>query len=141
MNADYVLGVDYGSQRVGLALAHRIAQLPRPHVTLVSDASLLTHIADTVVQEHVGLVVVGVPRNMDGTTSEQSAACEAFARELKRCVAVPVQTVDETLSSVEAESRLKTQRRGYEKGDVDALAASIMLERYFMEQPSMGQSA
>ncbi|MBL8121244.1 Holliday junction resolvase RuvX [Candidatus Saccharibacteria bacterium] len=128
MTADYILGVDYGGERVGVAIAQQIARLPRPLVTLKNDSHLIDTLQKIVQNERVGKIVVGVPRNMDGTASEQSAVCEAFAAKLARKVTVPVQTADETLSSIEAESRLKG---AYQKSDIDAMAAAIILERYF----------
>jgi putative Holliday junction resolvase len=78
-------------------------------------------------------VVVGVPRNMDGSESKQSQQCEAFARELSSVLTVPVRTADETLSSEEAESALRAIGKDYAKSDIDAMSAALILERYFDE--------
>lgn len=131
MALEYILGIDYGERRVGVAIAHEIARLPRPLTTLENDDNLIARITEIVQHEHVRSVIVGVPRNMDGSESEQSARCLAFADELKTILSVPVHTVDETLSSVEAERRLKTSKNA--SHGVDAEAAAIILERYFAE--------
>ena len=130
---EYILGIDYGAQRVGVAVAHEVARLPRPLQTLKNDGSLMQQLEVLVNQESVARIVVGVPRNMDGSSSEQSSACEAFANELGGRVDVPVQTFDETLSSVEAEAALKRIGKPYSKPDIDAMAASLILERYITE--------
>lgn len=131
MSTEYILGLDYGSERVGVAIAHQIARLPRPLTTLKNDENLTEAITTILHTEGVGRIVVGVPRNMDGTASSQSATCEAFAAALAETCSLPVDIVDETLSSVEAEARLGTRAA---KPDIDAMAAAIILERYFSEQ-------
>ena len=130
--AEYILGIDYGSRRVGVALAHYIARLPKPFATLANDEKLIETLQDIIQREGVQRVVVGVPRSMNGDVTAQTGVCEAFAQQLSKVVAVPVETTDETLSSVEAEALL-TGRKPYEKSQVDALAASLILERYFLE--------
>jgi putative Holliday junction resolvase len=71
---------------------------------------------------------------MDGSESKQSQLCEAFARELSSKVKVPVRTADETLSSEEAESALRALGKDYAKADIDAMSATLILERYIDEQ-------
>lgn len=131
---EYILAIDYGSKRVGVAIAHKIARLPRPLTTLQASEQLFTDIQRIVEEERVGLVVVGVPRTMDGSESKQSHVCEAFARELSGVLAVPVRTADETLSSEEAESALRALGKDYSKSDIDAMSAALILERYFDEE-------
>lgn len=133
----YILGLDYGAERVGVAIAHHIARLPRPLTTLPNDENLTAVLDELMYNEHVGRIVVGVPRNMDGTMSEQSEHCTAFAQELSSRQDVPVTMVDETLSSVEAEKILQAQRQPYIKADIDAMAACVILERYFTEKHSV----
>lgn len=130
---EYILAIDYGSKRVGLAIAHKIARLPRPLTTLQASEHLLAAIQRIIVEESIGLVVVGVPHNMDGSESKQSQLCAAFARELSSVLTVPVRTADETLSSEEAESALRAIGKDYSKSDVDAMSAAVILERYFDE--------
>ena len=125
---EYILGVDYGHKRVGLALAHRVARLPRPLRTVPNDAELLTTLRNVVNDEDVARVVVGLPRTLTGEYSQQTRDAEAFAAQLRMVLTVPVETADETLTSVDAEAVLGSQRHA--KGAVDALAASLILERY-----------
>ncbi len=131
---EYMLAIDYGAKRVGIAIAHTIARLPRPLTTLEATDHLFGDIQHIIAEEGIGLVVVGVPRNMDGSESKQSQLCEAFARELSSKVKVPVRTADETLSSEEAESALRALGKDYAKADIDAMSATLILERYIDEQ-------
>jgi putative Holliday junction resolvase len=124
----YIMALDYGAARIGVAVASSIARLPRPLTTLATSPEVYQQIAQLVQQESVGLVVVGLPRTMDGGYSQQTYAAEAFAKQLGTVLSVPIEMADETLTSVDAEAELGNRR--YEKGAVDALAATYILERY-----------
>jgi putative Holliday junction resolvase len=85
------------------------------------------------------LLVVGLPYNVDGSESRMSEAARGFADELARRYSLPVRLIDERYSSLEAEARLKSERetglrkRRLAKADVDAAAACVILERWFVE--------
>lgn len=131
---EYILAVDYGDKRVGIAIAHEVARLPRPLTTLQNTPQLTDEIRAIVSQEAVGLVLVGLPRGMDGGYTAQTRAAETFQKQLATELPVPVVAADETLTSVDAEAALA--RRPYAKGEVDALAAAYILERYLSEHPA-----
>lgn len=131
---EYILAIDYGNKRTGVAIAHVVARLPRPLTTLVNSETLVDDISKLVDQAGVYLVVVGLPRGMDGGYTDQTRAAEKFARELGLELTVPVELVDETLTSVDAEQLLAPHI--YAKGEVDALAASLILERYLAGHPA-----
>lgn len=130
----YLLGLDYGDKRVGVAVAHVVARLPHPLTTIPNDDNLLSKIQHIAKQEDVGLIVVGLPRGMDGNYTDQTRKAEQFASTLQSAVAVPVELADETLTSVDAEGYLGPGPHA--KGDIDAAAASLILERYLAEHPS-----
>ena len=113
---------------------HKVARLPRPLTTLANTEALVENIDAIILKEQVGLVVVGVPRQMDGSESTQSQECEAFARRLGQVLSVPVHTTDETLSSEEAIAALEATGKPYEKSEIDALSAALILERFDEEQ-------
>lgn len=138
MAAEYIIGIDYGEKRVGVAVVHEVARLPRPLTTLPNTETLLNDIRKLIDQEGAKLVVVGLPRGMDGGYTAQTRAVETFAHMLGQIVAVPVELADETLTSVDAESSLQNNRTytHINKSDVDALAASLILERYLAEHPA-----
>lgn len=138
--SDYVLGIDYGEKRIGLAIAHGIARLPRPLRTLETTESVIEQIGDIIEQEQIGLVVIGLPRSMDGGMHVQAARVEEFTAQLAAAVSIPVKQVDETLTSVQAEEILASggKRVVTEKGQIDAMAAALILERYFEEDQGTG---
>jgi putative Holliday junction resolvase len=133
-----VLGFDFGERRIGVAAGGAASGGARPLGVVacrsgVPDwAALGRHVADW----RPGLLVVGVPYNMDGTPGRLTAAALAFAAELGRRAALPAVTVDERLSSREAEDILRRQRasgersRRVRRGDVDAMAACVLLEQW-----------
>ena len=133
-----ILALDVGRRRVGLALSDTSATLARPYKTLtVSDADAVDRVVDEVrrlLSEDDGLaaVVVGMPKRLDGSPSEQTKAVEQFIAALRQHVAVPVTTEDERLSSREAESRLARRERDWKKRKalLDAAAAAVILQDY-----------
>jgi putative Holliday junction resolvase len=136
-DAHYVLGIDYGNARIGVAVASTIARLPRPLATVANDETALAHIRRLVTEESAGLVVVGLPRTLSGGYSAQTHAAEAFGKQLSAVLTVPVVLSDETLTSVDAEAELAGKR--HSKADIDALAATLILERYFASQPTQAE--
>lgn len=140
-----VLGIDYGARRIGLALSDATATLASPWRLLQrppSDAEtlrvVLTEI-DSLARDDDGLeaVVVGWPRRLDGSPTEQTRMVETFARALESQIAVPVILQDERLSSREAESRLALRESDWRKrkAKLDAAAAAVILQDYLDERP------
>src|SRR5262249_37073504 len=136
---EYILALDYGEKRVGVAVAHEVARLPRPLITLTNTETLLSDIRKLVDQEGAGLVVVGLPRGMDGGYTNQTRTAENFAHELEKILTVPIELADETLTSVDAESLQMRQKQV--TADVDSLAASLILERYLAGHPAKEANA
>ena len=136
-----ILAVDPGSRRVGLALSDEARLLASPLRTLDAEpAATLSERLAAVVRE-VGAVelVVGLPRNLDGSSGVAAAAARSLVDELKRSTRLPVSLQDERLSSVAAERHLVGQgvRRDRRKGLVDQLAATLILES-FLERKRRG---
>ncbi len=133
-----ILALDVGRRRVGLALSDTSATLARPHKTLtVSDVDAVERVVDEVrrlalEEDGLAAIVVGLPKHLDGSPSEQTKAVEQFIATLRQHVAVPVTTEDERLSSREAESRLALRERDWKKRKVllDAAAAAVILQDY-----------
>ncbi|HSX43184.1 MAG TPA: Holliday junction resolvase RuvX [Candidatus Saccharimonadales bacterium] len=134
----YILGLDYGNARIGVAVASAIARLPRPLTAIANDETTFAHVRKLVADEHAGLVIVGLPRTLSGGYSQQTHAAEQFAHQLAAVLTVPVELADETLTSVDAEAALAGKK--HSKGDIDALAAAYILERYLAEHPAEVQA-
>jgi putative Holliday junction resolvase len=143
-----VLGIDYGARRIGLALSDATATLASPWRMLHRPPSeaetlrlLITEIA-TLRNADDGLaaVVVGWPRRLDGSPTDQTRIVETFAKSLEQKVDVPVVLQDERLSSTEAESRLARREKDWRKRkqQLDAAAAAVILQDYLDSRPPTG---
>jgi putative Holliday junction resolvase len=130
-----ILALDVGAKRIGVALAGQGISFAKPLTTLDHTDHIFTEIAGLVQDHQATVVVVGFPRGLEGQTTEQTRTVEAFVDDLKHHVQVPVEWQDETLTSVKAEAELAARHKGgmYNKADVDALAATYILEDYITE--------
>lgn len=128
--ASVILALDYGEARVGLALADSEVKFSQPLLALANDANLLTEIKKIASENKVASVVVGLPRNLAGDDTPQTASARKFANELEQKLALPVYLIDEAGTTLEAEARLKQSGRPYAKGEIDALAAALILDNY-----------
>jgi putative Holliday junction resolvase len=139
------LGIDYGARRIGLALSDATATLASPWRLLQRPPSeaetlrLLIAEITSLSNDEDGLeaVVVGWPRRLNGSPTDQTPIVEAFANALKRQIAVPVILQDERLSSHEAEARLAARESDWRKrkARLDAAAAAVILQDYLDCRP------
>jgi putative holliday junction resolvase len=140
-----VLGIDYGARRIGLALSDATATLARPWQTVPSvgdpiqaAASIARVVRELQQSDEPDLerVVVGLPRRLNGEDTDQTPLVRTFVSRLSSLIALPVDTQDERLTSVEAESRLAERERDWRKRKqmLDAEAASILLQDYLDAQ-------
>lgn len=131
-----VLGFDFGRRRIGVAVGQRITRSAAPVETVSarSDGPDWSRLDALVAEWRPSELVVGLPYNADGTPHDLTRDAEAFARTLAERTGLAVHTVDERLSSVEAERALRERRaegrRRVAKGDVDAAAACVILESW-----------
>ena len=125
-----ILALDVGDTRVGVAIASTVARLPRPLTTLQRGDNILKELSDVIKSESVGEIVVGLPRNLAGQATSQTEATEKFVEELKNEIQIPVHWQDEAVTSKQAETELKNRGKAYEKGDIDSLAATYILEDF-----------
>lgn len=128
-----VLALDVGEARVGVALASLIARLPQPLATLKRGEGFWSDLQKIIEEEAVGELVVGLPRNLSGQNTAQTATVQAFAEELKQKVNLPIHFQDEAVTSQQAEAELEGRHKPYSKGDIDALAATYILEDYLSQ--------
>lgn len=122
------LCLDVGEKRIGTAVGDDAIRLAVPFETIEVDGSELKEVARLAVTESADAIIVGYPRNQSGETTAQTAYVEAFAAQLTDIAEVIFQ--DESLTSVLAEERLKSYKKPYTKGDIDAQAAAIILQDY-----------
>jgi len=136
-----VLAFDFGRRRIGVACGDTLARRASPLAAVANTAAGPAWGAvDSLMRDwRPDLIVVGLPYNADGSESGMSAQARTFSDELARRYALPVRLVDERYSSLEAEARLKAEResgvrkRRVTKTDVDAAAACVILDRWFVD--------
>ena len=126
------LGIDIGEKRVGVAEGDSRVGIALPHSTLrrTSDRQLIAEIKALAIESDTDVLVVGEPRRLDGSVGPAAERARAFARKLGKACALPVRTVNEALTSVEAKRRLRAAgvdpRKHPER--IDATAAQILLQ-------------
>ena len=126
-----VLALDVGERRIGVAIASLVAKLPRPLTTIENDGKVLQQLEKLVKDNEAGLLVIGLPRGLNGQETAQTAKVRQFASGLSDSLGIPVVLQDEALTSRQAEAEL--QLRGIsnrDKAAIDSLAATYILEDY-----------
>lgn len=125
-----VMGFDFGMGKIGVAVGQSITRTATPLTILKARDGIPNweQLQKLIKEWQPGLLIVGLPLNMDDSPSEMSRLAEKFARKLSGRFGLPCETVDERLSSFEAASRTDNDE------PVDAIAAQLILETYFREQ-------
>lgn len=126
------IALDVGEKRIGVAVADDSVRIAVPLDTVEVDGSELTKILEYIVREGADKIVVGYPRNQAGEPTAQSALVEAFADRLAATSPDLPEIIfqDESLTSVHAEQNLKATGKPYQKSDIDANAAALILQDY-----------
>ncbi len=130
-----ILGVDHGAKRVGLAISDETGAVAQSigHVGSVAD------VLRVATERGAGKIVVGVPRRLDNTASEQTKRALAFIAALQAATTLPVEGWDERLTTVQAERALLegNVRRADRKEKRDQIAAQLLLQSYLDAHPSL----
>lgn len=129
-----ILALDHGTVRIGVALSDELKILAQPleFIPAAPFADFLARLRQLLKEKEVELVLVGMPRNMDGSHGPASLKVQEFVAVLKESIIVPVRTWDERLTTVQAhrllaEAGVKGRDR---KAKVDRSAAAILLQSY-----------
>lgn len=148
----FILAVDYGRARMGLALADAETRMPQPLSTMerVNRNEDMRRLRELVREHNVKHIVVGLPLRLDGTRGEMAEEVERFAQRIRKQIGLPVELVDERLTSWEAERLLeevqgrfiheeklsggKKAKNAQTKMSVDAVAAAVILKEYLDRQ-------
>lgn len=123
---------------MGVALASPIARLASPYGVLENGDEIWDDLANLIKRESVGVVVVGLPRSLQGADTNQTRIARQFAATLKSNLTVEVVMQDEALTSRQAEAELRGRGKQFSKGDIDALAAVYILEDYLRSIGTIG---
>jgi len=129
-----VLAIDHGTKRMGIALSDPTGLLAQPLETIPAEpfAPFLDRLKQLLREKEVDLVLVGMPRNMDGSYGPAALKVQEFVGALKQAITIPIETWDERLTSAQA-NRFLIQadvRRSERRGKVDKTAAAILLQSY-----------
>lgn len=129
-----IIAIDYGLKRTGVAVTDPL-QIIASALTTIESAKIFTFLDDYLSREHVELILIGDPRNLDDSPTGLSVHVQRIIGIMqKKYPAIPVKTIDERYSSVMASRALvdmgmkKSRRR--EKGVVDQIAATLILQEY-----------
>ncbi len=127
------LGIDFGSVRIGIAISDDLGMLAHPLETIPNDAESLSRLQQIVLQKGVSRMVVGIPRNMDGSYGPAAEKAKLFFSQLKSEFAgVQLIAWDERLTTVEAQRLLHAAGRDVKKSRpiIDQVAAQVLLQSY-----------
>lgn len=126
-----VLGLDVGTKRIGIAKVDSSVRVSVPVGTVSVDGTEWSQIEHLANLNNTKFFVLGMPRSNEGNETEQSLYVRNFAKTLtEKIPGIKICFQDESLTSVEAEKRLKARKKKYEKGEIDAEAASIILQDF-----------
>ena len=154
-----ILALDYGRTKIGLALADNRARLAEPFDTMerINRNEDMRRLRELAREKNVKQVVVGLPLRLDGTKGDMAGEAMGFAERVRKQVGVPVEMVDERLTSWEAERILEEElgrrikpethagrKRAVKPGDgkysVDAVAAMVILREYLSRESGAGET-
>jgi putative Holliday junction resolvase len=129
-----ILALDHGTKRIGVAVSDETKTIAQPLEYILAEpfADFLARLRQLIQEKEVELILVGLPRNMDGSYGPAAEKVQTFVAALKDAVVIPVTTLDERLTSAQA-NRVLIQggvRRDKRKEKVDKMAAAILLQSY-----------
>jgi putative Holliday junction resolvase len=129
-----ILALDHGTVRVGVALSDELKMIASPLEFIPAEPwdAFLQRLQQIIAEKQVERVLVGMPRNMDGSFGPAAEKVRAFVEQLRAVLPVPVQTLDERLSSVQAQKLLAQSglKAKQQRGKVDQMAAAVLLQSY-----------
>jgi putative holliday junction resolvase len=129
-----ILAIDHGSVRMGLAISDEMKIIAQPLEFVPAEpfSAFLMRLKEIIREKEVELILVGMPRNMDGSYGPAALKVQEFVAVLKETIGVPIKTWDERLTSAQANRFLIQMdvRRKERKEKVDKAAAALLLQSY-----------
>ena len=129
-----ILAIDHGTKRMGIAISDELGVIAQPLEFILAEpfAEFLSRLREIIRDQQVELILVGMPRNMDGSYGPAALKVQEFIAVLKASVTIPIKPIDERLTSVQAHRLLsEAEVRGRQrKGKVDKSAAAVLLQSY-----------
>ena len=129
-----VLAIDHGTKRMGIAVSDELGILAQPLEFIPADPfdKFLARLKEILEEREIEQILVGMPRNMDGSYGPQALKVQDFVAVLKKSVLQPIKTWDERLTTVQAAVALRAsgKKAKQQKEKVDAAAAAVLLQGY-----------
>lgn len=130
MKETSIIALDVGETRVGVARANSETGFPQPLTTLLQDNTFWDNLHDLLEIHNAVKIVVGLPRNLSGEDTLQTVYTRNFVEILKQKSNLPIYMQDEAGTSKQAEQELLSKKKPFAKSDIDALAATYILEDF-----------
>ena len=129
-----ILALDHGTKRIGVAVSDemKVIATPLEYIPAEPFAGFLARLKEILREKEIEMILIGMPRNMDGSYGPAALKVQEFVAVLKDAVAIPIKTLDERLTTVQAQRFLiqGNVRREKRKEKVDKTAAAILLQCY-----------
>lgn len=130
-----ILGIDYGSVRVGLSVSDPLGLIAQPIEAFRNDTSLFANLGQVSARENVTLIVVGMPFNLKGQKGQKAEEVQKFIGRLKEELGIEILTWDERFTTTIANQTMlamgtKKKERQKKDGRIDSMAAAVMLQGY-----------
>ena len=129
-----ILALDHGTKRIGVAISDemKIIASPLEYIPAEPFAVFLARLKEIIREKEIELILIGMPRNMDGSYGPAALKVQEFVAVLKDAITIPIKTLDERLTTVQAQRFLiqGNVRREKRKEKVDKTAAAILLQSY-----------
>ncbi|MCX7983387.1 MAG: Holliday junction resolvase RuvX [Bacteroidetes bacterium] len=138
-----ILGIDYGTQRIGISLSDPLGIIAQPYTTLQNNKEVYTRLYEIAQKEDVELFVVGMPYNLKGQMTQKAREVIKFIEFLRQVTSCPVIPWDERFTTTIAHSTLRTlgtkkKDRNQKSGKLDQMAAALILQSYLdRNQPTL----
>jgi putative Holliday junction resolvase len=129
-----ILALDHGTVRMGIALSDELKMMAHPLEFIPAEPfnAFLDRLKQLIREKEVELILIGMPRNMDGSYGPAAQKVQQFVAVLREAVTVPIKTADERLTSVQAQKFLREAGKNsrQQRGKVDQSAAALLLQSY-----------
>jgi len=129
-----ILALDHGTKRIGVAVSDEMKMIATPleYIPAEPFAEFLARLREILREKEVELIIIGMPRNMDGSYGPAALKVQEFVAVLKNALTIPLKTLDERLTTVQAQRFLiqGNVRRDKRREKVDKTAAAILLQGY-----------
>ncbi len=130
-----VMGIDYGSVRIGVALSDPLQIIAQGFTTIPNNSNTIDELLKIIKEQNVEKVVVGMPYNLKGEVGSKAEEVERFIEQLRKNTTIEIVSLDERFTSVIAQQTILSmgttkKKRQQNKGKVDEVASAILLQNY-----------